>query len=89
MPTPRHGSSMIISLAQRASSTRVFPDASGAVAKRSMMRGSTTSRPRSPTIPKGMIRINKRIHAPFALPTNDKTNVTKNVIGIRAIAPRE
>ena len=37
----------------------------------------------------GMMRINRRVLAPLALPTNDRTKVMKKVIGIMAIAPRE
>ena len=35
------------------------------------------------------MRIIRRIHAPFAVLANVRTKVTKNVIGIIAIAPRE
>ena len=89
MPTPRHGSSSIISFAQRASSTRVFLEASGAFSNRSMMRGSMSASPASPTAAIGTTRAKTR-RIDVLAPTNaERANVTANETGIMANAPRE
>ena len=89
MPTPRHGSSSIISLAQRASSRRVFFDASGALSKRSMMRGSMAASPMKPTAAIGRIRMKTRRFGTSSPAKNMSAKVTANDGGIIASAPRE